>query len=64
MPRTESESTTSGFEDDDVALYPIWGVNSVEEDNSKESSTAKGYMTLRERRQIKLGLRKVVRCYC
>lgn len=76
MPtRTESECTTSSFNDDDIELAPLWDLDAVdalspatgdqsvsdEVVNTENGINSKTFVTLRERRQIKLGLRKVSR---
>lgn len=63
MPRTQSECTTSSMDDEEFNISPLWqcGVaDKPEEDNvEQEIKEEKSFITLRERRQIKLGLRKV-----
>lgn len=62
MPRTESECTNTSIDDDELSIVPILDVGlpvgpAGDEENVDNGRT---YVTLRERRQIKLGLRKVV----
>ncbi|XP_067943994.1 eukaryotic elongation factor 2 kinase-like isoform X2 [Watersipora subatra] len=61
MPRTESECTIGSCEEEEVSITPILEVGlPVGSEDDDELSSGKTFMTLRERRQIKLGLRRVL----
>lgn len=60
MPRTESECTVSSCDDEELFISPILDVGLPVGPDGDEPQIGKQFITLRERRQIKLGLRKVV----
>lgn len=61
MPRTESECTSGRCDDEELLISPLWevGVSDDPAGDAEEQTNKRAYITLRERRQIKLGLRKV-----
>lgn len=59
--RTESECTVSSMDDDEVMLFPLCevGLPDMKGDDIVEDNPESRYLTLRQRRQIKLGIQKV-----
>lgn len=63
MPRADSECTNGSHDDEELVISNLWEVDlpaeSIGGGDQEKVENEKNYITLRERRQIKLGLRKV-----